>query len=56
MKNYSESDDGDSILLLSVGIGIKCCTVSEHRRHLNIKVVIMNITWTDKENVSSVRI
>jgi len=44
------------MFLLSVGIGIKCCTKSEHRRHLNIKVVIMNVTWNDKENVTSVRI
>jgi hypothetical protein len=30
-------------------------TMSENRRHLNIKVVIMNVTWNDKDNVSSVR-
>lgn len=55
IKNYFESDDWDSMFFWSVCISIKCCTMSEHRRHLNIKVVIMNVTSNDKD-VSSVRI
>jgi hypothetical protein len=41
------------MFLCSVGISIIYCTMSEHRRHLNIKVVIMNVTWNDKYSVSS---
>jgi hypothetical protein len=42
------------MFLCSVGISIMYSTVSEHRRHPNIKVAIMNVTCNDKDNVSSV--